>query len=164
MFVSTITRARAEKELRAANEKLIADGKSLENKNIAMREVLASFEEEKQATKRQILTNVEEALLPLLTRIREGTEPSHQKLVDLLEQYLKDITSPFIDELKLSFSKLTPRELEICRMIKVGRPSKEIAGILNVSLLTVHKHREQIRRKLGIKNSRTNLSSYLQSL
>ena len=129
-----------------------------------MREVLASFEEEKQATKRQILTNVEEALLPLLTRIREGTEPSHQKLVDLLEQYLKDITSPFIDELKSSFSKLTPRELEICRMIKVGRPSKEIAGILNVSLLTVHKHREQIRRKLGIKNSRTNLSSYLQSL
>ncbi len=164
MFVSTITRARAEKELREANEKLIADGKSLENKNIAMREILASFEEEKQATKRQILVNVEEALLPLLTRIREGTQPSHLKLVDLLERYLKDITSPFIDELKSSFSKLTPRELEVCRMIKVGRPSKEIAAILNVSLLTVHKHREQIRRKLGIKNSRTNLSSYLQSL
>ncbi|MEW6411951.1 MAG: GAF domain-containing protein [Candidatus Zixiibacteriota bacterium] len=164
IFVNALIRARAEKELKEVNEKLIVEGKSLENKNIAMREVLASFEEEKQKTKQHILTNVEESLLPLLTRVKEGTRPSHQKLIDLLEQYLKEITSPYIDELKSSYSKLTPRELEICRMIKVGRPSKDIAAILNVSLLTVHKHREQIRKKLGIKNSRTNLSSFLQSL
>ena len=164
MFVSAIVRSRAEKELRAANEQLIADSKALEDKNIAMRVVMDRIEEEKQATRQQISTNVEEALLPLVSRIKEQSGASERPLVELLEQYLIDIASPFMDELKTKFSKLTPRELEICHMIKAGRPSKEIAAILNVSLLTVHKHREQIRRKLGLKHSTVNLSTYLQSL
>ncbi|UCE25793.1 MAG: GAF domain-containing protein [Candidatus Zixiibacteriota bacterium] len=164
MFVSAIVRSRAEKELREANEQLIADRKALEDKNIAMREVMDRIDEEKRATRQQISTNVEEALMPLVSRIKEQSQPSEKALAELLEQYLKDIASPFMDELKSKYSKLTPRELEICHMIKAGRPSKEIAAILNVSLLTVHKHREQIRNKLGLKHSSVNLSTYLQSL
>lgn len=164
MFISTIVRSRTETELRTVNEQLLSDQKALQNKNIAMREVLASFEDEKQATRDQIATNVEESLLPLLDRIKEQSSGQQKKLVELLEKYLKEITSPFIDKLKRDFSRLTPRELEICNMIKAGRPSKEIALALNVSLLTVHKHREQIRDKLGLKNSNTNLNTFLQSL
>jgi DNA-binding CsgD family transcriptional regulator len=33
---------------------------------------------------------------------------------------------------------------------------------LNVSLATIHKHREQIRRKLGFQGKRVNLGSYLR--
>lgn len=164
MFVSAIVRSRTERELRTVNEQLLADRKALEDKNIAMREVLASVEGEKQATRDQIATNVEESLLPLLDRVKELSSGPQKKLVELLEQYLKDITSPFIDKLKRDFSKLTPRELEVCNMIKAGRPSKDIAQALNVSLLTIHKHREQIRNKLGLKNSNTNLNTFLQSI
>jgi PAS domain S-box-containing protein len=164
MLVSALVRSRTETELRAAHDQLLADRKALEDKNIAMREVLASFEDEKQKTRDQIATNVEESLLPLLDRVKEQSSDPQRKLVELLEQYLKDIASPFIDRLRRDFARLTPRELEICNMIKAGRPSKEIAQILNVSLLTVHKHREQIRNKLGLKNSNKNLNTFLQAL
>ncbi|UCG61515.1 MAG: GAF domain-containing protein [Candidatus Zixiibacteriota bacterium] len=163
MFVNAIVRARSEKELRRAHEDLLAERKALEAKNIALREVLSSFEDEKKATRTQITTNVEESLLPLLERIKERSRGPQLQLVGLLEQYLMDIASPFIDKLKSQFSRLTPRELEICTMIKAGRPSKDIAAALNVSILTVHKHREQIREKLGLKNSNINLNSFLQT-
>jgi len=164
MLISALVRSRAEKELRRVNDQLTMDRQLLQDKNIAMREVLARFEEEKQATREQITTNVEEALMPLLAQIKEQSDASQIAMVELLEQYLKDIASPFIDTLKTKFSKLTPRELEICNMIRSGRPSKQIARVLNVSLLTVHKHREQIRKKLGLKNTDINLNTYLQSL
>jgi len=35
---------------------------------------------------------------------------------------------------------------------------------LRISLATVHKHRELIRRKLGLANVDSNLTSYLQSM
>lgn len=45
---------------------------------------------------------------------------------------------------------LTDRELSIFRMIGVGRPTREIADSLFISIKTVEKHRENIKRKLGI--------------
>ncbi|UCD63097.1 MAG: GAF domain-containing protein [Candidatus Zixiibacteriota bacterium] len=164
MFVSAIVRSRAEKDLHAANEQLLDERKALQEKNIAMREVLARVEEEKQATRRQITLNVEEALLPLMARIKQQAPKDQLRIIGLLEKYLKDIASPFLDTVKSDFSRLTPRELEICHMIKAGQSSKDIAAILNVSVLTIHKHREQIRKKLGLKNSTRNLNSYLQTM
>ncbi len=164
-FIRDITgRKQAEKEIRATDEQLQLERLALEEKNIAMREVLARFEEEKQTTREQIRVNVEEALTPLLAKLREQSEGSQRGLIDLLEQHLRDITSPFLDILKTSFSRLTPREQEICLMIKAGRRSKEIAAMLNISLLTIHKHREQIRRKLGLNHTNVNLNSFLRTL
>jgi len=47
--------------------------------------------------------------------------------------------------------RLSPREREVLQLIAEGRSSKEIAGILNVSVKTVSYHRENIKRKLGVK-------------
>jgi len=164
-FVRDITeRRKAEQEIQATNEQLRLERLALEEKDIAMREVLARFEEEKQTTRQQIRTNVEEALTPLLSRLREQGDDNQRRLVDLLEQHLCNIASPFLDILRTSFSRLTPREQEICLMIKAGRRSKEIAGMLNISLLTIHKHREQIRKKLGLKHTNVNLNSFLKTL
>ncbi len=163
MFVNAIVRARSERELQQAHMDLLAERKALEAKNIALREVISAVEDERQVTRTQITTNVEESLLPLLDRIKERSRGPQLQLLELLERYLKDIASPFIEHLKTKFSRLTPREIEICNMIRAGRPSKDIASALNVSVLTVHKHREQIREKLGLKNSNINLNSYLQS-
>ena len=44
---------------------------------------------------------------------------------------------------------------------KVGR--NEIAQMRGVSVATINRHREHIRRKLKITNSDTNLMTYLQS-
>lgn len=48
--------------------------------------------------------------------------------------------------------QLSAREREVIQLIAEGRSGKEIAGILNVSVKTVSFHRENIKRKLGVKS------------
>lgn len=48
--------------------------------------------------------------------------------------------------------KLTEKEKEIVKLILDGNGSKEIAGILNISVNTVTTHRKNILKKLGAKN------------
>lgn len=45
---------------------------------------------------------------------------------------------------------LTPREIEIVRLVSKGLIAKEIAGILNLSTHTVYTHRKNIMKKLGL--------------
>jgi DNA-binding NarL/FixJ family response regulator len=47
--------------------------------------------------------------------------------------------------------KLSSREREVLHLIAEGQSSKEIAGILNISVKTVSFHRENIKRKLGVR-------------
>jgi len=47
--------------------------------------------------------------------------------------------------------RLSSREREVLHLIAEGRSSKEIAGILGVSVKTVSFHRENIKRKLGVR-------------
>lgn len=49
---------------------------------------------------------------------------------------------------------LSPRELEIADLIKQGKPNKEIAQILHLSVRTVESHRYTLRVKIGLKNKR----------
>ena len=50
-------------------------------------------------------------------------------------------------------TKLTSSETTILRLVGEGLTSKEISRQLNISEATARKHRENIRRKLGIRNS-----------
>lgn len=48
---------------------------------------------------------------------------------------------------------LTDREKEILRLIRDGKPSKQIAAILGISVNTVNRHRQNIIAKLSVGNS-----------
>jgi len=157
-------RKRAEDMLRQTTAQLEIEREALERKNIALREILDQIETEKSTLKQQIITNVEQAILPLLLRLKESSHPSQTRNFEMLEKDLREIASPFIDTLKSNYAKLSPRELEVCRLIKNGMTSKEIAQSLNLSVMTVHKYRELIRKKLGLVNNGANLQTYLRSL
>lgn len=61
-----------------------------------------------------------------------------------------------IIELQLSERRvhiLTDREKEILNLIKEGKPSKQIAGMLKISVHTVNRHRQNILEKLSVGNS-----------
>ncbi|MEI8197369.1 MAG: helix-turn-helix transcriptional regulator, partial [Phycisphaerae bacterium] len=58
---------------------------------------------------------------------------------------------------------LTPVEIALCAMIRNGLSVKEIAQIRCIAMGTVRRHRENIRRKLGLRNRAVNLVTYLQS-
>lgn len=48
---------------------------------------------------------------------------------------------------------LTEREKEILRLIQEGKPSKQIAALLDISVHTVNRHRQNIIEKLSVGNS-----------
>lgn len=52
-----------------------------------------------------------------------------------------------------SSNLLSKREVEILRLIKIGKRSKEIADNLSISINTVNRHRQNILEKLRVTNS-----------
>ena len=49
--------------------------------------------------------------------------------------------------------EITPRELEVLRLVKDGLLSKEISDKLSISVHTVNTHRQRVLEKLGANNS-----------
>lgn len=54
---------------------------------------------------------------------------------------------------------LTPREEEVLKLVAEGHSSKEIAEMLFISIKTVHRHRENLLNKLGLRD-RLELTRY----
>lgn len=135
---------------------------SLEKKNIALREIIEQIEIERNNIREDIMANLNETVFPILEklRVREGS----RKYVDLLKYHLEALTSSFGTKITKRNLKITPREIEICNMIKANLTSKEIARLLNVSLQTVETHRRNIRKKFKLSNKKLNTVSFLRQL
>ena len=58
-----------------------------------------------------------------------------------------------------TYEPLTPRELEILKLIAEGQTSKEIAQMLVLSIKTVERHRADILHRLGMRD-RVDLTRY----
>jgi PAS domain S-box-containing protein len=138
--------------------------KVIEDKNIALREVLEHIQLEKKKIQDDILSNVEQVLLPAIRRLRRKGSPLDQKTIDILETNLKSITSSFGSRVSEQKFKLSGRELEIANLIKNGMSSKEISEMLNVAFKTVETHRNRIRKKFKLVNKDINLATYLKEL
>jgi len=156
-------RKQAEDALKQTTEELKTEREELTEMNLVFKHVIEHIEQERQEYKQQICQDVEQAAIPVLTRLKEKIGPAHANEFEALQTTLKAILAKDIDKFRERYVKLTPRELEICEMIKEGFSSKEIADSLNLSVLTIHKHREEIRRKLGITNKAVNLGTYLRT-
>lgn len=156
-------RLSAEQELQETNRQLTVERKALQESNAALRAVLARIEEEKQEIFRNVQANVEKVLMPILHALMGELPKIHRKYVEMLRTQLEEITSPFTRHLAQQYHALTPSEIKICNMIRSGLRTKEIADIQKVSVATVNRHREHIRRKLKITNNDVNLATYLQA-
>ncbi len=146
------TRISAEMELQEINKQLSLEHKALQESNAALRTVLARIEEEKNEVYRNIQTNVDKVLMPILLALALEIPQAQSKYVQMLKTNLEEITSQFVRRLSNLYHSLTPTEVSICNMIRNGLRTKEIAQIRGVSAATINRHRENIRRKLKITN------------
>jgi len=148
---------RKKAELELQEQKLV-----LEQKNLALMEMIEHIERAKNKTKDDIVINVNEFLLPILKKLKLKGAPA--KYINLIQRHLEELTSSFGRKITEKSIKLTSREIEICNMVKGGLTSKEIAELLNISQQTVDKHRKNIRHKLNLSKKGVNLSSFLHKL
>jgi hypothetical protein len=153
----------AEQELHESNRQLSVEREALQEANTALRAVLSRIEEEKRDIRRHIEANVEKVLMPIIYALAMEVPKTQRRYVELLRDNLEEIASPFVSQLSQTFHALTPTEVSICNMIRSGLTSKEIAQMRSVSPATVSRHRERVRRKLGLVGGNTNLASYLQT-
>jgi DNA-binding CsgD family transcriptional regulator len=136
----------------------------LEEKNIALREMIRQVGDEKKLIGKQVKANVDRLLLPLVSKLKVKGSGIDMAYVELLENSLKGLTNSFGQELDSRDLKLTQREIEISHMIKNGLTSKQIAQLLSVSPRTVEIHRGHIRKKLGLSQRRQNLQVFLSKI
>lgn len=78
--------------------------------------------------------------------IRQGRTYFTQKITSMvIEQFVEDRV-----ENQTEPSNLSPRELEIIRLLASGESNKEVATELNLSVKTVDSHRTNLMRKLRV--------------
>ncbi len=133
--------------------------------NVALKVVTKKREKDRVDMGEQMVMNIRETILPYIEKLRRLSKVDQQNiLIDIIEMNLKEIVSPLIRNLSESFHKLTPSEIQIINMIKRNKTTKEMAEILNISTRTIETHRDNIRKKLGIKNKKVNLKTYFLSI
>jgi PAS domain S-box-containing protein len=158
-------RERVESALRKRKEELKIKTDNLEEVNTALKVMLGKKGEVKNEVEENVMKNVKELVAPYLEKLKKNTSDSQLNgYLDILESNLNDITSSFSANLSSRYLKLTPTEVKIANLIKYGKSTKEIAETLVLSSTTVEFHRRNIRKKLGIRNKKANLRTYLASL
>jgi DNA-binding NarL/FixJ family response regulator len=152
-------------ERKKAENELRLKSKSLEEANTALKVLLQHREEDRKAMEENVITNVKKLALPYIDKLKMLKLNENQlAYVRIIEDNLKDIISPFLRNMTVEHLDLTPREIQITSLVKEGRTTKEITDLLNISATAVDFHRKNIRMKLGIKNIKTNLRSFLLSM
>lgn len=152
-------------ELAKANQKLKDKADNLKEANIALNVLLKKRENDKKELEEKVLLNVKELVMPYLKRLNQsGLDDRQKTLTNILESNLNGIISPFLHSLSAKYSSLTPKEIRVAGLVREGQTTKEIAKLLISSTDTIDFHRKNIRKKLGLQNTKSNLRSYLLSL
>ncbi len=124
-------RKKGETALKKRTRELELQKKSLEELNTAMKVLLKKREEDKTEVEQNVMANVRELISPYFDKINKTKLDDHQKaFLNILESNLNEIVSPFTRKLSLKYLSLTPKEIQIVNMIKIGYPSKKIAKIM----------------------------------
>jgi len=150
-------------DLRAAHRAIQREHQALQEANIALRAVLSRLEEEKHEIKASIAANIQKAIMPIVFELELEVTGRQRSYATLLRRSLQEITSPFLTQIARDHVQLTPIEIAVSTMIRNGLSTKEIAQLRCISPATVRRHRENIRHKLGLKNRKANLATYLQA-
>jgi len=156
---------RAQEALQEREAALEARTRELEEVNNALSVLLKRIEEDKKELEEKMLLNVKQLVLPYVEKMKKyGLSAKQMAYFRIFESNLKEIISPFAHELSSKHFSLSPTEIQVAHLVKDGSTTKEIAELLNLCSTTVEAHRKKIRKKVGIKNKKANLRSYLLSV
>ena len=165
LAVEIVHRKQAEKALQNKTTELKDQAIRLQESNSALKFLLKQREADKIELEEKVLLNVNQLILPYLGKIKRRKLDAKQKAyVDILESNLNQIVSPFTRSLSSKFLRLSHTELEVSNLVQQGKNTKEIGEIMNLAESTIDFHRNNIREKLGVKNKKISLKTYLSSL
>lgn len=151
-------------EREEARKRLLIHAGKLEEKNIALNVILENRDENIKKMADTILNNFDRLVFPFHEKLNQ----CHRKedmttLLSIVRENTLESLAPLEKSASIKYRHFTPMEIQVAELIKSGKSSKEIASILTMSERSVFFHRNNIRSKLKIKNTRINLRSFLLS-
>jgi len=159
-----IERKQAQMRLEERTRELGAKSREVEEANIALKVLLRQMGREKRLLEEQILRNFQETVQPYLQALaRSALDERQRACLKRIESHTDAIVSPISQRLAHGLHGLTSGETRVAQLIMEGRRTKEIAALLHLSAKTIESHRRNIRRKLGIRRSKTNLRALLMA-
>jgi len=165
IVIDITERKKVEETLREREAKLASQTHTLEETNTALKVLLKNRDEDKKEFEEKIITNLKEMVFPFINKLKSSRLNESQTVyLDIVKSHLDDMTAPFLHQLSSKYSGLTPAEVKVAVFVKEGKTTKEIADLLNSSVDSVSFHRNNLRKKFGLVNSKTNLRTHLLSI
>ena len=145
-------------------DKIAQQAAELEKVNMALELLLERRRRQLEDFKDAVYGSFHHSVLPEIENLkRRLTTEAHRRSLSIIAQSLDHLLSPATAHLMSPKFGLTRMEIRIATMIRNGMASPEIAEHLNLSHHTVGFHRRNLRKKLGLVHSKTNLSDYLRN-
>jgi len=162
-------RKRAQAALEKARNKLekkVAERtQNLEEVNTALEVLLKTKDDNARQSEEKIIFNIRQLVMPYFEKLHQSKLSDQQRtILDIMQDNLNDTVSFSSHGLSMKLMPLTSSEIHVANFVKQGKSTKEIAGILNSSEKTIETHRKNIRTKLGLRNKKVNLRTFLISL
>jgi PAS domain S-box len=121
-----------------AEEELKRYSRELEEANTALRVVMSRKNEDQKVLEERLQQNIKDLVVPYVRKLKGANlNSNHKNYLDILESNLENVLTPFISNLSAIYRNMTPQEIQIIDMIRQGKNSKEIADMLNASVLTI---------------------------
>jgi PAS domain S-box-containing protein len=151
--------------LKEKEAELTTKNKALNEFNTTLEVLIRQKDNDRLELEKKILSTMKLLIDPYLGKLdRLCSKPVNKNLIETIKTNLKEIISPFTLKLSSGYINLSSSEIQVADFIKKGLRNKEIAEIKNISTETVAVHRKNIRKKMGINNTKTNLNTYLKTL
>lgn len=152
-------------ERKAAEQALTARSAQLEEANTALRVILDQIGNTKMEVEKRVYRNVKELVLPNLERLKARTTSiANRDEIEIIRSNLTKLTNAPTHRLNSTYLTLSPREIQIADLIRLGKSNKSIGLLLNISKSAVEFHRNNLREKLGLKHKHLNLRTYLMTM
>jgi DNA-binding CsgD family transcriptional regulator len=131
--------------------------------NQAAKLLVLKVAEQKKELQESMGHNLGITVYPLLDHLKTMNLTEAQlHVVETLDFNLRHIAACFGADFIDRKLRLSAREIEVCRMIRSGKDSGQIAEAFGLARQTIVVHRKNIRRKLGLKKNKQNLAAYLK--
>lgn len=127
----------------------------------ARREQMASFAGQVRRIASEMPKNVRSRLLQGISRMEEQQE---QDAWGEFEEGFSRQYAGFLEHLAQHYPSLSPIEVKICMLIRVGLSNREVADTLHLADNTVRTYRTRIRKKLALDGGNEDLNLFLSSI
>lgn len=140
------------RELELKHKQVVGQALQLAQKNEAIIELRQNLEKELDHTPNHNVRN------SIKTLDKHVTTDADWKT---FKSSFESVHENFFDQLQTGFSDLTPRELQLCALLRLNLSIKEMSNVLGISQEGTKKVRYRIRKKLGLTDSSMQLSAFL---